>query len=290
MAITTKQLEVFIAFKECGTVTNAAEVLHLSQPAVSRTLERLQREAGFQILEKRGTRLVLTAAGIAFYDEVKKYYSGLVKINQVARDLATDRIGHLSVGVFAAWSNAWIASKLARFLQHREDIEVSVVVRDSRTLIDLVISQSLDMAISVYDSTHPAVKSRFLSRENLVCAVPTGHRLAAKDVIDLTNVGCVKVISLSTQDPMHQRIQEHLDRNADFSQCISVSTGATACHLVADQMGIAIVPEQSAREYQHLGYEVRPLAQNLSLPIYLITASHSAASSVAKRFIKTLTK
>ncbi|MCZ6678064.1 MAG: LysR substrate-binding domain-containing protein [Candidatus Poribacteria bacterium] len=289
MTISTKQLEVFLAVVECGTVTGAAERLCLSQPAVSRTLERFQHEAGFEIFRRKGNRLVVTDSGSAFYDEVKRYYSGLEKINQVARDLAADLTGSIRIGVFAGWSNGWITSHLEKHFSDRENIEISVETRDSRTLIDLVISRSLDFAITINNSSHAGVNSKVLCHDKGVCIVPPGHKLTARKVIHLEDFEGENIISCGKTDPIQIKISEYLEHAKNTNQRIRTTLASTACSLVANRMGVSIVPETFAQEYAHLGYSIRPLSVDITMPIYLITPRNRVSSNIVNRFIDELT-
>ena len=75
--LTFRQIEAFRALVEGGTVTRAAELLHISQPAVSKQLANLEEDCGVALFDRTKGRLVLTDAGIRLYDEVSKIFVGV---------------------------------------------------------------------------------------------------------------------------------------------------------------------------------------------------------------------
>ena len=290
MTISTKQLEVFIAVMECGTVTGAAQRLCLSQPSVSRSLERFQHEAGFKVFEKRGNRLAVTDSGAAFFNEVKHYYQGLEKINQVARDLASNRSGHIKMGIFAGWSTAWIVSYIDRHFHSREKIKLSIETRDSRTLVELVISQSLNFSITLINSSHTGVNCQLLYVEKAVCIIPQNHPFTQHTSIAVEQFEGENLISFEQADSFQIKISAALSHVQNINRRITTSLAASSCHLVAKGMGIAIIPETFAQEYAHLGYQIKPLLTEITLPIYLITPKHAITSNIVDDFLADLSK
>jgi DNA-binding transcriptional LysR family regulator len=82
--INSRQIEAFRALMLAGTTTAAAEVMRVTQPAVSRLLADLQAALKLTLFDRRGTRLVPTSEALALYDEVQRSFVGLDRIAAVA--------------------------------------------------------------------------------------------------------------------------------------------------------------------------------------------------------------
>ncbi|WP_457155575.1 LysR family transcriptional regulator, partial [Mesorhizobium sp. P5_C1] len=93
--LNARLIETFRAIMMVGTVTGAAEMLHTSQPALSRSLQRLESVVGLSLFKRTKGRLVPTAHALAFFEEVQKSYIGLEHLAHVAQKLKTLKAGHI---------------------------------------------------------------------------------------------------------------------------------------------------------------------------------------------------
>lgn len=85
--LTHRHVEVFRALMIAGSVTRAAELLHTSQPTVSRELARMEHSIGFPLFERIRGRLRPTMQALALYDEVRQSYAGLERVASAAARL-----------------------------------------------------------------------------------------------------------------------------------------------------------------------------------------------------------
>ncbi len=95
------------------SIKAAAQHLNVSQPAVSRMVERFELEAGFAAFIRRRGKLVPTPEAEIFFSEVHQVYQGLDYLNEVAREIGSTRRGYLRIGVFPAYAEGWIGKRLA---------------------------------------------------------------------------------------------------------------------------------------------------------------------------------
>jgi DNA-binding transcriptional LysR family regulator len=274
MRISARQIEVFLAMMECGTVTAAAEHLHTSQPAVSRVLGRFEDQAGFKAFERSGTKLKPTAAGLVFYGEVKQVYRGLNYLNRIAQEVRENRRGYLYVGVFPALSNSWISVRVKNFLIHRENVLVSIVPMPSAEIVGAISRQTMDIGITAVPSDNPGVECHKLTELQVVCILPANHPLSQKRQIHARD--------LSGIDEVFDTLGIQRNIKLETAQASSV------CHMVASGIGLSIVTGFVANEYSHLGYIIRPFEPVIRFQTYLIRAQHRPQSSLVDEFIKQL--
>lgn len=287
MKLSARQIEVFLAVMETRTLIQAAERLMVSQPAVSRMLERFQDEAGFKVFEKRGTKLNATAAGEIFYTEVKRYYRGIEHLDVIAKELKTNRRGFLKVGVLSALSNDWIMSRIKGFVDGHDKIQVSIDQRSSRTLINLVSAQVLDVAIVSIYSDAADLECTKLEAYPGVCLLPPHHKLIEKKVVNVHDLAGEMFVSLSEIDGSKMLIDRLFDEhNISVDSKVLVSQGSSACYAVSQGLGITIVPNYIAQEYSHLDFEIRPFAPLIEFSTYLLKANHRPYSALIDSFME----
>lgn len=120
--LTHRHVEVFRALMIAGSVTRAAELLHTSQPTVSRELARMEHSIGFPLFERIRGRLRPTMQALALYDEVRQSYAGLERVASAAARLRAYSDGQLAVIALPAFS---IPCCQARFAASMPDIPAS---------------------------------------------------------------------------------------------------------------------------------------------------------------------
>src|SRR5579875_64147 len=126
-----RQCEVFRAVMEAGTVTAAAERLHVSQPAISKILAQLEQELGFRVFLRQRQRLLPTPEAQALYQEVRRAFVGLDYLTRFAADLRDLRQGHLVLAASHAVCSFYLPGVVAGFLRDHPGLSVSMHAMDS---------------------------------------------------------------------------------------------------------------------------------------------------------------
>lgn len=285
MKISTKQLEAFFAFMKSGTVTSAAERLGVSQPAVSRMLDRFQHEAGFKVFEKEGNRISPTSEAEVFFEEVRHIYQGLDYINDIAREIRENRRGHLRIGVFPALANKWITSKLTDFISSDSNILISITPLSSPEIIDAVSRQTMDLGITTIPSEHDNVDCEKLLTMDAVCITPRGYKLGNGHVVRPQDFEGHAFISLSSLDNSRTKIDTIFDEAGTKRRInLEVAQVSSVCHMVSHGMGVSIVTNYAAEEYRDLGLEIRPFEPTLQFHTYIVSASKRPYSRLCQSF------
>lgn len=113
--INSRQVEAFRAMMLTGSVTEAAKLMAVTQPAVSRLLRDFQALLKTELFERRGTGLVPTAAATALYTEVERSFVGLERITAAAEEIRGRRTGSLRIAALPALSNGYLPRLAGHF-------------------------------------------------------------------------------------------------------------------------------------------------------------------------------
>lgn len=147
-----RHIEAFRAVMLAGSVVGAAELLSVTQPAVSRTIAQMELRLGYALYQRRGRRLVPTAAAQALFREVEQVYGGIERIAQVAQDLRHHRAGALRIAVLPALAQWLVPHALAQFMQDRPQVRTfaqSLLAADRRTGLDAPVRCGRDRAAAL---------------------------------------------------------------------------------------------------------------------------------------------
>ena len=152
--INSRQVEAFRAMMLTGSVTDAAKLMAVTQPAVSRLLRDIQALLKMELFERRGSGLVPTAAATALYMEVERSFVGLDRITAAAEEIRGRRTGTLRIAAMPALSNGYLPRLAGRFLKERPNLNLSFVGVISPIVIDWVLNNQCDIGFAEVPIAH----------------------------------------------------------------------------------------------------------------------------------------
>lgn len=179
--ITLDQVRSFVAVAEELHFGRAAERLQMTQPPLSRQIQKLERAIGAQLLVRDNRRVELTGAGSAFLDEAYRLLSLVDSAGDLARRVDAGAAGVLRLGFTAVSAISILGPLLRRLTAELPDVEVQLSERVTNAQVDGIRRGELDIGLArpPFDTT--LLASRVVLREPLTAVVPQGHRLAALD-------------------------------------------------------------------------------------------------------------
>ena len=152
--INLRQVEAFRATMLTGSVTEAAALMGVTQPAVSRLLRDLQALLNMPLFEKRGTGLVPNAAAVALYTEVERSFVGLERIGAAAEEIRSRRTGFLRVAALPALANGYLPRLAGHFLKDRPNLNLSLFGVISPLVVDWVTNNQCDVGFAEVPIAH----------------------------------------------------------------------------------------------------------------------------------------
>ncbi|WP_077000921.1 LysR substrate-binding domain-containing protein [Variovorax sp. KK3] len=282
-----RQLEAFRAVMLCQTVTRAADMLYISQPAVTRLLADLEESVGFQLFERARGRLHPTAEAHLLYEEVNRSLIGVERIARAAHEIRTQQRGALHVAGPPSIALSFMPRAIADFLKNHSEIKISLGVYDSRTIVDMVIAQRCDVGIVNLSIHNTGTHGDSLLTVAHICAVPASHRLARQEVVvpsDFEN-------ELYLAHPSHLNTRLLIDTmfaahgvKYRLAQ-VETQVSAALCSLVATGQGISLIDAITAMEYK--GNDVRfiPFEPAVPLEFSVLTPLQRAPSKLVEPLI-----
>ncbi|MEH6373160.1 LysR substrate-binding domain-containing protein [Streptomyces sp. KLMMK] len=163
-------------------ISRAAAELHVAQPSVSRTVARLEAELGVPLFDRRGRRIRLNQHGAAFLRRVDR---ALGELEDGRRELADAAGGEGGTVTVAAETLLTLAGLLAGFRAAHPGVDVRLHQASADAMAERLRTRDVDFCLVSRPLTGPALTSVELLREDVLLAVPAGHRLAGKEDVGL---------------------------------------------------------------------------------------------------------
>lgn len=240
--INHRQLEAFNALVAMGTTVKAAELLGVSQPAVSRLIKQLESQTKLQLFDRDGGRMRPTREGQAFHREVDRAFLSLRKLELVAHEIRSYDNGQLRVGALPAIGFSFIPQVVAAFAEANPNTLVKMETTSSSTIRDVVAGGQFDMGFVADEIDISGVLAERFAAPPVVCIMPNGHPLAAKSVVSPQDLQGEPFVSLSQVDRTRRRL-DAIFETLDVQRRIVIEThfALSICQLVARGLGLGLI-------------------------------------------------
>lgn len=286
MALPLRQLEAFHAVVANGSMTKAAGLLKVSQPAVSRLVSALEESVGFPLFQRLSGRLRPTPEARYLFDEVEKALAHLNHISRLTEDLQDLKKGHLRVACLPGFATSLLPRVLARFLKERPGLTLTLEPRAPERIQEWISAQQFDVGLSEKFEENPAIESETLFVRT-VCVAPGGHALAKKNVVRAKDLDGVPLIVTNRDHDLYLALQQAFNAvGAEFKGLVESRQFAPACIMVAEGYGVSIVSEIDAREYEGEGLVIRPFEPAIPFQINILYPAYMPRSIATLEFVE----
>ncbi len=258
---TFDQLAGFIAVAEELHFGRAAERLSMTQPPLSRQIQKLEKSVGTELLERDNRKVQLTPAGEAFLEEAKRLMALATRAPITARRIATGRSGILRIGFTAASGFSILGPLLEEMAEIIPDVDIDLQELVTGEQIQGLLTGGLDLGLARPPFDRETFDSHLLYRESMMLAVPEGHRLTqlSRPVED-TDINEEPLIMHSpTKATYFYDLVVKMIPIQHANVIHTVSQVLTMVSLVAARRGVAFVPH-SATLLAIKGVEFLPVA------------------------------
>ncbi len=280
-----RQMEVFRAIMLTGSITGAAELLHLSQSAVSKMHSHTQQRSGLKLFELVKGRLVPTSAAKQLYEEVDRLWRNVEKVNALSKELADPSKGNLYVAASLSLGTTVVPLSVADTVKERPDLQVKVILPLPNQLIDAVADKIVDIGVSTFAANHPSIDVHARFTCPLVCLMAPGHPLAALKEIHPRDLVGHRLISVPFQE-LYGLSEEKVYGEAleDLNKSLEVRSSLIASLFSRATGEVAVVDAIAISDNLVPPLEIRPLVTSESVDINVIHNRYKPLSPQAQLF------
>lgn len=245
-----RQLRAFTAIAESGTFTAGALRVHITQAAVSMQIRQLEIELGAPLFIRAPRRVLLTEAGEALLERAHRILREHDAAVAEIAELAGAERGRLRIGSASAMVSADPLPQILRELRERHPrADVSIASGTSQALVRQILAGELDMAFVSLPVEARGIQTEVLSRDELVAIASPRHKLAKQRVVSVFTLAGEKLI-LGERGGNTRRLIDGLFEEAGVHPTVAMELSRLAAikRMVEEEMGVGIVPLNSARE------------------------------------------
>lgn len=281
-----RQLEIYRAVMVSGSASRAAELLQITQPAVSRGVGELEKTLGFALFDRVKGRLVPTPEGQLFLRDVNASFMGLDRLRASAARIRDFGSGSIRIASLAALGSTLVPRAIRAFNKQFPEIAITLQVVSSAIVRDLVANQQFDLGLAADEVELSGVEHRVFGSFRALCALPSGHALANRKVIRPEDLHGQPFIALAPEDHARRRIFEALHAAGSHPRIIvETPNSATVCALALEGVGIGIVNPAAADGFAARGLLFRPFEPEVYFKSFLLFRPDVQKARLVKAFI-----
>ena len=241
-----QQLQAFIAVAERGSFRAAAEQIHLSPPALSRRIERLETALGARLFNRTTREVELTSLGRVFLERSRTALDDLEAAMLGVADLAATRTGLVTVACVPSAALYFLPGVIGSFSERYPGIRLRVIDEAVNTVILSVISGESDFGISFMGTQVPEIDFEPIHTDPFVLAMRREHRLAKRKWVSWAELDGERLIAVARTSGNRQLLDDALAK-AGRHPAIAFEVGhiATLLGMVEAGLGLAAVPRMA---------------------------------------------
>lgn len=179
-----RHLSLLVAIAEAGSVTGAAALLGLSQPALSRQIREAERRLGQTLYAREKNRLRPTLAGECLLENARRILRDLSQAESDSIQIPAAPRQAVRIGCGAYSSYAWLPGFVGTLQRQAPTLEITVAGETARPPQEALLQEAIDLAILPGPLESRGLRVVSLFTDELVAVLPTSHRLAQRSVIE----------------------------------------------------------------------------------------------------------
>lgn len=286
-----RHIEAFHAVMTNGTASKAAEILRISQPAVSKAIMELERQVGFTLFDRSSGRMVPTAEAQLFYREVSASFAGLSHLKSAASRIRDFGSGEIRVASLSALSTNVMPKVFRSFQRRHPDVAITFQARMSSSVKDLVAAGQFDVGLAADEIDLVGVEALPFASYRVALALPIGHPLEEKEVVRPEDLHGQNFIALAPEDTTRREADLiFAERGVQPKVVLETPYSTTICAMVNAGLGCGIVNPLTAEPYVGKGLSLRPFEPALFFRTLLLLPPNRSQSRIVRDFVEELMK
>jgi DNA-binding transcriptional LysR family regulator len=293
-----KHLEVFHAVMLTGTLSGAARLLHVTQPAATQTLQLAELQLGYALFTRQKNRLVPTPEALALLPEVQKLMGQLEAVRRLAAAQRADAGATLRVLVVPSLAVVQLPAALRLFRSRHPSVRLSIRTLHSREITQALALREADVGIVFGQAATTGLEARAVAQGRLVAVSLTGlGRQGAKggqgspSSVTLAEVLRQPFIRIDEQDPLGAVLAEQCNRLGLKPEGeIVVQTHHTALVLAEQGFGPAVIDSFTAAARSSQALVVQAIEPEVQVGLFAVLPQGTRSPRAAAAFIEAFTQ
>lgn len=289
-----RQLEAFRAIMLARSTVGAADLLQMSQPAVSRLLSQLETSLKLTLFDRTSGRLVPTSEALLLYGEVERTFVSVDKIREMAREIRSAEAGALTIASLPLLALGFLPNAMRRFNGTHPRTRLSLNVEMSPKVEELAAVQQIDFGFAEFPFDpkgfeRTGIQVEEFCRVPYMLAVPMGHRLAKREVVRPQDLAGERFISQTRNTVGRMRVDRLFEREGVQRELVLDSqVVAVVANFVAHGLGVGLIDPFTYVDFADRDIVPVRFEPAVEIRLGLLHPAHRPMTRIASEFVALL--
>lgn len=249
-----KQVRAFLTVAQSMSFANAANQLHLSQPALSLAIKGLEEDLGGKLLTRTTRTIALTPEGEALVPIAKRLLAQWENAEDEMKQRFALQLGKISIAAMPSFAGSLLPKAINNYHARYPSIQVAIDDVLSDTVVEMVASNQVELGVTFVPNTAVDLAFYPLYEDRFIALLPPDHPLAEQDEVHWQALLQYDFISLQRPSSVRTMIEEALQQaDIEFNIAFDAHQLTTVVRMVSEGMGVAVVPELCRKQAREQG-------------------------------------
>lgn len=264
MSVTHRQLVAFVQLAQSSTFAEAAEKMHLSQPALSLAIKKMEQSLGGRLLSRTTRNVRLSQEGEEFLPVALRLLNDWDDAVDDVRNLFAMNRGKLTIAAMPSFANSLLPKVLKSFHLSWPNINISVQDVVMESTIQQVLKGRAEVGFTFEHEQMEGLAFQALFEDSFVALLPPQNPLSTNSIVEVAQLAQFPFVAMNRGSSFRRWVDQVLDKeNCRFNNVAEAGQLATVGQIVKQGMGVSIVPGICEPQMTMNGLVCLPLAGNV---------------------------
>lgn len=281
--MTLRQIEVVRAVMVTGTISGAAEMLHVSAPGISRLVKHTEESLGIRLFERKAGLFVPSVEAARVFDQLQEVYKGVENLQLAVESLQKGEDVRLAFATAPSIAQ-FIAARVLRKVRSRyADLFIDMNVTKIEETLDYLLLERGEFVIMSSAIQNAAIENEQIGEGRLVVILPDAHSLAKQEVISAADLAQEHLVGVDPADPYGALLARPFEQaGVPLRHAMRGRFAQTVVSLVRHGLGVAVIDEFSVAEVYMPGLVRRPLLEDVRVTSFVVRKKARILSGFAE--------
>lgn len=284
--INLRQFEAFRSVMMTGSTTKAADVLNISQPAISRLIRDFEGQLDVELFSRHQGRLQPTAHAEWLFEQSAGILARFDRLNSQIQDMRSALREELQITATPPMAYGVLPDAIGKFREEQPETSVSVQIIVRREIRNWMAEQNFDLSVTTFPVDYPTQEKETLVSVPAVCILSEEHPLSKKTVVTASDLTTAQLVLQVPESLFRLRLDRALEQ-AGFNQetSLETQTASSVCAYVAAGLGVGVVDPFAAYRFRKMGLVIRPFMPRLDLEYGLLHPTQKQRHKHSEAFV-----
>ncbi|SAI41726.1 LysR family transcriptional regulator [Bordetella ansorpii] len=287
--LSLRYLSAVRAVIRTGSIASAAKMLHLTQPAVTKSIQLAEEELGIKLFARVKGRLLPTEESSFLYPEIERIFGDIVHLQNLAAEVRHGHAGRILLSTVSNLSTSIVSGAITRFRLRHPNVRFDVEVHSTKLVLEQVRIGQVGLGVLDLCPKDAVADTMDLCEVPVGCVMQKDHALAALPRVRPQDLTDVPILMFPEATTIHGLVKDAFRQAAiPLDIALTVNHSYTACSLIDQGNGVGVIDPFHLHTGSFPGLVFRPFEPQITLRPTVVMTEGRLPSLITREFIDEL--